>query len=153
MQIQPDEKAPVELFSSGEYHSIAVQEADRWKLINSGYTIRAMPNSDDLAYIPESETVTEGDLAARFRSDEHAPVERCDSKGRTSKGQFNNVLGVTTDGKVILDTGSPHTHTVEPDEIQPARPLSLNGAVSLICMYCRHIACVQRSMLRCKQMV
>ena len=125
LQVRLEESTPVELFASGEYHAIVVQEADRWKLMNIGFTLRALPNSDDLAYLPESDVSADG-LAARFKPDANGPLERYGSQGRTSKGLFSNVLGVTDDGKVVLDNGSG-TEIVELGEILPVRPLSLNG--------------------------
>ena len=93
--------------------------------MSTGFTLRPMPNSDDLAYLPESD-VSADDLATRFKSDGNTPVERYGSQGRTSKGQFSNVVGVTDDGKVVLDNGEG-AEIVEPGEILPTRPMSLNG--------------------------
>lgn len=125
VQVQTDPQIPVTLFCTGEYHSLVVQDADRLDMLDAGYSMRAIPNTDNFAYIPERDLNAE-DLEARFKVDENAPIERYNSEGRTSKGKFSNLLGVTEAGKIVIDTGLG-TEEVEPDEVNPARALSLRG--------------------------
>lgn len=116
---------PAKLFITGEYHSLVVQEADRHDMQDNGYHMRTVPNSEDFVCIPEKNFNAE-DLASRFRTDQNVPVERYDSQGRTSKGQFNNVLDITEAGKIVVDKGFG-TEEVEPDDVNPARAKSLRG--------------------------
>jgi len=125
--VEMDSSLPANLFITGEYHSLVVQDANRLDM-REDYTLRPLPNCDDLVYIPESKTLSAEDLAARFRVDESLAVERYDlsGQGRTSKGQFSNIRDVTETGKLIVDKGYG-TEEVEPDDINPARAKSLRG--------------------------
>ena len=133
VQVQTDPKIPVTLFCTGEYHSLVVQDADRLDMLDAGYRMRAIPNTDDVVYIPERDLNMEH-LEARFKVDENVPIERYDKAGRTSKGKFSNVLDVTEDGKIVIDTGLG-TEEVEPNEVNPARALSLRGKAFLFPYY------------------
>ena len=125
VQVRIDDDAPVRLVGTGEFHSLAVLDSERFKMIQRGFTMRTIPNSDDLVYILERD-LSADDLAARFKENEYAPVKRHNPENKTAKGHFSNVVGVTEEGKIVLDRGSK-TEVVELDEVLPARAVSLKG--------------------------
>ena len=126
VEVMTEAERPVKVFATGEYHSLAVEEADRLDMIDSGFNLLLIPNTDDLVYIPER-FLSQKDLEARFRLDEQAPIERYNREGHSAKGQFSNVIGVTEEGRPILDKGLGTTEEVELKLIEPSRALSLNG--------------------------
>ena len=124
----------VKRFSTGEYHSAAVLESDRYKMMNVlNFKMRPVPDSDDLVFIPERELAPE-DISARFRADYRPGVSHDSFQGRSTKGQFSNVIDVTEAGKIVLDKGRSwrgvdETEEVDDHVINPARPLSLHRTV------------------------
>jgi alpha-tubulin suppressor-like RCC1 family protein len=130
VQVVTEPGLPVQRFATGEYHSLAIVEADRLDMVDKGYRFRAIPNADDQVFIVEQSDIRQEDLKARFRTDENSPVERYNKEGRSAKGQFSNLIEVTEDGKFVLDKGLGKREEVGQDAIEPARALSVKGEQS-----------------------
>jgi hypothetical protein len=131
VQVETEDGVPVQRFATGDYHSLAIVEADRLDMHDKGYKLRAIANTDDNVYLAEREEIAHDDLDVRFRTHGNSPVERYNKEGRSAKGQFSNLIDVTEEGNFVIDKGLGKSEEVGQDVIEPARALSVKGEKSM----------------------